>query len=379
MLLTRYAALLFAIILLALAACGPQQVPTASPNSTAGGSESPAAASADDPTSAADGERNEFSGIDEPGGPGDSSAPASPPPKPLFTDWEDQIEFEEGTYELSVAASPGGLLYLDGELVFDGSVHPEGFSHTFSQAFDEGGHLFRLEYAEVYVGEPFVQILWEAGEPPYFEYSWQAGEELTGEVYLPVPIPRPVVVLDGEPTVILSTTAALRLADAYGIVLVDDEEAWELSTAGMLSDTVQRFSEPQLNTVVTKRWRVSLTNELLANDLEITPALEEAGAGHIRITKEAFARSNPALQPSVDGNPDRVFYSNRLTRAVLRCSKECSRTGMVSQLPWAILLMSSKRSPSANSNTWSPCSRTCPPASATYRVSKHSPGGETGW
>lgn len=148
-------------------------------------------------------------------------------------------------------------------------------------------------------------------QPPYFSYSWRAGADLTGEVTLPTSAPRPVVVLNGTRTIIPQTNAAVRLADVYHIALSDEELPWDENTSGMLFEQLRRLPDTQFKQADYRPWKAVLTASPLANDVEIRGRT-------VRFEKDAFTRSNPTLQPSADGNGDRVFYSNRLYRAVLR-------------------------------------------------------------
>lgn len=146
---------------------------------------------------------------------------------------------------------------------------------------------------------------------PYFKWSWRAGADIVGEIRLPTPAPKPVFVLDGTPTVIAQSSAATKLAQKWKIALLDDEVPWDASSATMLYEMLRRLPNHQFNWQGYRSWRVSLTDEALPNDIQTTDR-------HARISRAAFVRSNPTLQPSADGNADRVFYSNRLFRAVLK-------------------------------------------------------------
>jgi peptidoglycan hydrolase-like protein with peptidoglycan-binding domain len=151
----------------------------------------------------------------------------------------------------------------------------------------------------------------------YFSYTWRGDDTLTGESRLPIPAPRPVVVLNGKPTITLDTSAAVRLERVYKIVLADDEVVWDAETAGMMLELVRRLPDTRYKFGDNKTWRVTLTDQLLTNDVEITPYTKDDVVRKARISKAAFRFSNPTLQPSADGNADRVFYSNRLFRVVL--------------------------------------------------------------
>lgn len=149
--------------------------------------------------------------------------------------------------------------------------------------------------------------------PSYFNFSWRANDTITGEVRLPTPAPRPFVVIDGQRTITTNSSAAARLADIYKIVLVDDEVKWTDENATLLFEMLRRLPTTPFSWSKFKPWKIILTNDALPNDVEVR------SGNIVRIAKLAFARANPTLQPRPDGtSPDRVFYSNRLYRAVLR-------------------------------------------------------------
>lgn len=155
-------------------------------------------------------------------------------------------------------------------------------------------------------------------QSPYFTYSWRATSTLTGEVFLPKPAPRPIIILDGKSTVILESSAAVRLAEIYKIVLVDNEEPWDDFSATMLLEMMRRLPDTRHKSWDNKPWQVSLTKQSLTNDIDTIPYAKETAVRKTRFSKAAFVFSNPTLQPGAIGSPDRVFYSNRLFRAVLR-------------------------------------------------------------
>lgn len=148
-------------------------------------------------------------------------------------------------------------------------------------------------------------------EPPSFSYSWRAGPDLVGEVRVPTAAPKPLIVWNGAPTLIPDSSAAIRLANIYHLVLSDEDAAWNADTAGMLLEQLRRLPDTQFKRTGYEPWKALLTDAPLGNDVEVRGRV-------IRISRAAFARSNPTLQPSASGNSDRVFYSNRLYRAVLR-------------------------------------------------------------
>lgn len=152
----------------------------------------------------------------------------------------------------------------------------------------------------------------------YFSYSWKANTSLTGEINLPKPAPRPVIVLNGKPILTLDTSAAVRLATIYKIVLADTDEPWDDFHASMLLEMLRRLPETRHKRWENKPWEVSLTSKLLTDDISVTDYSPDAPIWRAKFSKAAFVRSNPTLQPSADSNPDRVFYSNRLFRATLK-------------------------------------------------------------
>ncbi len=152
----------------------------------------------------------------------------------------------------------------------------------------------------------------------YFSYTWRGDDTITGETYLPISAPRPTVVLSGAPTITLDTSATIRLERVYKIVLADDEASWDAKTAGMMLELVRRLPDTRYKFGDNKLWRITLTDQLLTNDVEISAYTKDDTVRKARISKAAFRFSNPTLQPSADGNADRVFYSNRLFRTILR-------------------------------------------------------------
>lgn len=158
-----------------------------------------------------------------------------------------------------------------------------------------------------------------AAPTPYFTYSWQASStSYLGEIYLPTPAPKPIIVLDGKPTTLLNTDAAVRLAQVYNIVLVDNEESWDESTAGMLFEMFRRVEDIWTGVGSNNiQWRVILTDKELPRDFEILPYGPSDNVRQVRLAKSAFVFSNPMLQPE-DAGLERVFYSNRLFLAVLK-------------------------------------------------------------
>lgn len=159
---------------------------------------------------------------------------------------------------------------------------------------------------------PAVVLQSVTPEPaPYFTYSWKADATLTGEVTLPTPVAKPVIVLNGQKTIIPQTSAAVRLAETYNIVLVDQEEPWDEQTATMMLEMMRRVHDVYNKSSNKKTWRVAFTNASLVNDVEINSDL-------IRFSKAAFTFSNPTQQSSGTGVATTAFYSNRLFRAVLK-------------------------------------------------------------
>ena len=245
----------------------------------------------------------------------DGSPDPSIDPDRFSVRWQGVFEFEGDDYEFVVTADDGVRLYVDGNLVIGGWSSPLLTTHRVSWPLTRGTHQVTMEYFED-SGQASASLVWARENPPYFIYSWRASPELTGEVQLAEEAPRPVVVLDGEPTLTLSTAAAVRLADAYGIVVVDDGVPWDDTMAALLYEQVRRLAGSPLAGDGELTWRVPLTDDALPNDVAVATRAGDA-VRTVRITRAAFARSNPLLQPSADSNPDRVFYSNRLFRAVV--------------------------------------------------------------
>lgn len=151
-------------------------------------------------------------------------------------------------------------------------------------------------------------------EKPYFSYQWRADNTLTGEVQLPTPAPRPVFVVEGATKTILPTGATIRLATIYNILLVDDEEKWNEEGAALLLNTLERLPKTPFESWAQpdqRPWQLTLSAKPLLNDIEIKDR-------QVKIYRETFARSNPLLESSTSGADPRVFYSNRLFKAVLR-------------------------------------------------------------
>ena len=176
----------------------------------------------------------------------------------------------------------------------------------------EGAHRVSLEYADG-SGLASVKLQWAQEQDPYFTYSWEASAELTGQtsVTFPEAAPQPVVVVNGEPTLTLNTTAAMRLAESFDIVLVDDDEPWDQQSAGLLYEMVRRLPDTRQRVFDAHPWSVSPTSDDLVDDVTVTPWTQEVPINRAVFSRAAFNRSNPTLQPSIDGNSDRVFYSNR--------------------------------------------------------------------
>lgn len=153
-----------------------------------------------------------------------------------------------------------------------------------------------------------------SGEP-YFRYEWKASEDLTGEVFLPTPAPVPVVIFDGEKIKTASGNAVVRLTKVYNILLVDEEEPWTEDSAALFLDQLDRLPKSPFESFREeydpRPWKVILTKTLLTDDVEVKNRI-------VRIYQGAFTRAHPTLQPGELGSTDRVFYSNRLFKAILR-------------------------------------------------------------
>ncbi len=226
--------------------------------------------------------------------------------------WQGIFNFESGEYEFVTVSDDGVRLYIDNELILDKWYGQSATAHSAKKTLGQGKHRITMDYFES-SGQATAQLFWGKAESPYFKYSWRATSTLTGEINLPTPVPKPTIVLDGKPTVILDSAAAIRLAQVYKIILVDKEEKWDDSTATMLLEMVRRIPDTKSRGVDDAPWKVILTNRTFVNDVEVEPRSRE-----VKISRPAFQRSNPQLQPSADGNNERVFYSNRLFRAVLQ-------------------------------------------------------------
>lgn len=155
-------------------------------------------------------------------------------------------------------------------------------------------------------------------EKPYFTYRWQDNDTVVGEISLPTPVARPVVLLKGQKTLIPQSSPALRLAEFHKLILVDDEEKWDDESATMLLETVQRLKDILYKFGYNKSWKVILTNSSLPNDTEVVIGASADQVGTVKFSKAAFQFANPIIQESgADTSTRRVFYSNRLYRAVL--------------------------------------------------------------
>lgn len=162
-----------------------------------------------------------------------------------------------------------------------------------------------------------VQGIPEVPEKPYFNYSWRGNDTVTGEVNLPTPVGKPVVILNGQKSIIPQNSPALRLAEIHKIILTDEEEKWDEETAGMLLETIQPLKDILYKFGYNKSWKVLLTKSALQNDIEIVTAGDNNQTGVVKFSKAAFAYANPIIQESGADNSKKVFYSNRLYRAVL--------------------------------------------------------------
>lgn len=247
----------------------------------------------------------------------DGAPTAAQPPDQFSVQWKGEFDLAAGSYEFVVTADDRVRLVVDGVPLVDAWYDQDPTVHRVYADLATGLHRIQLDYADG-TGLASVRLQWGLAEDPAFAYSWQASAELTGEVSFPAAAPRPVVVLGGEPTLTLNSTASLRLAKDFGIVLVDDEAPWDQETAGLLYEMVRRLPGTRLQVFDAHPWRVTLADESLVGDVGITLWSDDAPVNHARFSRAAFARSNPTLQSSADGNADRVFYSNRLFRAVLK-------------------------------------------------------------
>ena len=162
-----------------------------------------------------------------------------------------------------------------------------------------------------------VQPTFVPQEKPYFSYSWRANDSLTGEITLPTPAARPVILISGEKSIIPQNSPALRLAEIHKIILSDEREKWDEETAAMLLETIQPLKDILYKFGYTQSWKVLLTNEILPRDIEVVRAAAGDQAGILKISKAAFTYANPIIQASGADASKKIFYSNRLYRAVL--------------------------------------------------------------
>ncbi len=152
---------------------------------------------------------------------------------------------------------------------------------------------------------------------PYFTFSWRPSTRLTGEITVGTPAPPPIVVVGGTRTILAESGAAARLFDLYKIALVDGEVPWNEERATLFYEMLRRLPDTQFHWGDYKPWRITLTEAPLSGDIEITGS-STAPVRIARVSIAAFTRANPTLEAFASGNADRVFYSNRLFRAVLK-------------------------------------------------------------
>jgi len=192
------------------------------------------------------------------------------PPDRFAARWQGEFEFTGGTHEFVATADDYVRVTVDGQVVISGWW--EQPTRTFRATVDlsAGTHRVRVDYADG-SGLAEISVKWAEQAKPYFTYAWEASETLVGRITVPKSPPRPVVLLNGEPTLTLSSTAALRLANDFAIVLVNDEEAWDSGTAGLLYELVKRLPDTRMRVFDAHPWRVTLTDETLVGDVEVTP------------------------------------------------------------------------------------------------------------
>ena len=231
--------------------------------------------------------------------------------------WQGKFDFDSGDYLFSLVTDDSARVYINGEEIFNKWYGQPIQTYAAIKTFTKGVHEIVVEYYEN-TGQSSIQLLWAKATGPSFKYGWNANDTLTGEITRPTPVPRPVVILNGTQAVTLDSSAALKLADKYNIILVNNETAWDENSATMLLETMRRIPDVRGKYWDKTPWQVSLTHRELLNDVEITPYDDTATVRYATLSKAAFTRSNPALQPSSDGNSHRVFYSNELFKAVLK-------------------------------------------------------------
>ncbi|MCC7071561.1 MAG: hypothetical protein IT383_09570 [Deltaproteobacteria bacterium] len=155
------------------------------------------------------------------------------------------------------------------------------------------------------------------GNPIEFYYRWQAEDTAPAVEQLPDGVERPTVDLGGDAVVLPAGSAAQRLLNEHGIVLDDAETAWDDATATALLKTLERFPTPP-RAPDGSFFRLTKSAGQLENDIDVAAAPASAPwVWPMRLAADAFSFANPIEQPPHDG-VERVFYSNRLYRAVVR-------------------------------------------------------------
>lgn len=245
-----------------------------------------------------------------------SPDPALPSDK-FSARWQGKFDFDNGDYIFSLVTDDGARVYVDGQELFNSWYDQPLQTYAAERALTKGMHEIAVDYYENN-GQSSIQLLWAKATGPSFKYSWKADDTLTGEIKRPTPVPRPAVILNGKETITLDSSAALKLADKYKIILADGEIRWDENSATMLLEMLRRLPDVRGKYWDKTLWHVSLTDKELPGDIEITPYDDTATMRYAKFSKAAFTRSNPTLQPSADGNSHRVFYSNRLFKAVLK-------------------------------------------------------------
>ena len=164
-----------------------------------------------------------------------------------------------------------------------------------------------------------------------FVYRWEGNPSASGaeySSYVPAPIKVDLIPSDvkvGDPQ------AAVRLAEEYGILLVDPADGesssaaqlkWTSEYADRLLQLLKIMPLPIASESVrgwSKLTYVELVNSELENDLAKVSGVNYLG-GRIRISSAAFTYATPQLA-RVEGKRG-IFFSNRLFRVVLRIATQ---------------------------------------------------------
>ena len=286
----------------------------------------------------------------------------SPPPDRFSVRWQGEFHFSEGTYEFVVAADDRVRLLVDDiDLINEWYDRPLTVRRATAR-LNEETHGVSLEYADG-SGLASVKLQRAQEQDPYFTYSWEASAELTGQtsVTFPEAAPRPVIVLNGEPTLTLNTTAAMRLAESLDIVLLDDEDPWEQQSTGLLYEMVRRLPDTRQRVFDAHPWSISLTTDDLVDDVTVTPWTQEVPLNRAVFSRAAFARSTPRFSRASTATPTasstpigcsgrRSSRSSATTTCSVRSWKSATEWPLASPNP----PMNSRSSAWTRCSTWHP-------------------------